>query len=220
MARPASLIDALRHSDEDLCALIGKWEDYLAHEKALSKHSLRAYQTDIAHFLNFLHRHTEEIVSIEKIADAPIQDFRSWLSRKALEGVKTSSRARSLSGLRNFYRWMDRNGYAHNISPSHLASPKLPHKIPRPLNIEDTLRLIAATSELGSDWVGARNRALLMLLYGGGLRIQEALDLTVGDVDHARDILTVTGKGSKERQVPYLKAVREAIDAYLQANPS
>jgi len=134
-----------------------------------------------------------------------------------MDGRGNSSRARSLSGVKNFLSWMDKQGIAHTPSVKTVRTPKLPRKLPRPL-LESQAMQVLNDSE-GDDWVDLRNRALFTLLYGCGLRIDEALSLTLSDLP--RDgFLRVVGKGRKERQVPVLSAVQATLDLYLKHYPS
>lgn len=193
-----------------------KWLTWLRVEKNVSAHTLRAYQADIAQFLNFLSDHAGGIISINNLSSARLADFRSWLSSRAMDGVKASSRARSLSGVKNFLKFLDRQGIAHNANIVSVRSPKLPRKLPRPLEQIQTERLMDNIDR--EDWVGARDRALMILLYGCGLRINEALSLTINDLPRD-DFIRVMGKGRKERQVPVLPIVSRTLNTYRDNCP-
>lgn len=137
-----------------------------------------------------------------------------------MDGTSNASRARSLSGLKNLIFWLDKNGVLHNAAISTVRSPKLPRKLPRPLQEGQTFELLdnaTITAKLG--WLGLRDRALFTLLYGAGLRIDEALKLNVGDIPAAGEMLRITGKGRKQRIVPLLDQIRFALQAYLDASP-
>ena len=203
----------------DLAKHLNDWQDYLRHEKQVSKHTLRAYCADLTHFLEFLVGHSESAPSLNDLSNVSISDFRAWLSRKAMEGTSNASRARSLSGIKNFLNWLDRRGIMHNAAVNVLRSPKIAHKLPRPLEENQAMRLLEeADLMVKEDWVGQRDRALFTLLYGCGLRIDEALSLNVKDMP--RDgFLRVIGKGQKERQVPVLEIVEKTLEAYLSMCP-
>jgi integrase/recombinase XerC len=205
----------------DLAKALKNWEDYLRFEKNVSKHTLRAYCADVAYFLEFLRGHIGEPPSLNSLSETSIRDFRSWLSRKAMDGNSNASRARALSGVKNFLNWMDRQGIMHNPALKIIRSPKLPRKLPRPLHENQAFRLLDGadiTAGNKEGWIGLRDRALFTLLYGCGLRIDEALSL---DLSHLpRDgVLQVLGKGRKERQVPVIKIVEEMLAEYLEACP-
>lgn len=203
----------------DLAGSLEKWQDYLRFEKNLSAHTVRAYAGDVSHFIHFLVMHTGEAPSLNTLSATRIRDFRSWLSRKAMDGAGNASRARSLSGVKNFLVWLDKHGIMHNAAIRTVRAPKLPHKLPRPLHETQAEEIIEQAGALvKDDWVAARNRALFMLLYGCGLRIGEALALTIGDMP--RDgFLRVRGKGNKERQVPVLPIVETTLQDFLTQYP-
>ncbi|MBX2834902.1 MAG: tyrosine recombinase XerC [Micavibrio sp.] len=204
----------------DLSNMLDKWQDYLRFEKQVSKHTFRAYNSDVTQFLDFLvHYRGGETLSLNALADMNIRDYRAWMSRRATSGAGNATRARGLSGVKNFLSWMDKRGYMHNAAISTVRSPKLPHKVPRPLQESQTDRLLKNISDFArTDWVGARDNALFTLLYGCGLRINEALSLDVKDIP-TDNFMRVRGKGNKERIVPLMDIVRSTLERYLELNP-
>lgn len=203
----------------DLQARLEQWTDYLRHEKALSRHTLRAYHSDIAHFITFLREHFGEPPGLNTLSQVTIRDFRSWMSNKANTGAGNASRARSLSGIKNLLNWLDKNGIMHNAAIQTVRSPKLPHKLPKPLHEKQAFRVLEDAGLLiKDDWIEQRNRALFTMLWGCGLRIDEALSLNIADLP--RDgFMRVLGKGGKERQVPVLGVVEQALTTYLALCP-
>lgn len=203
----------------DLAGKILKWDDYLRFEKNMSSHTLRAYGADVGHFIRFLFDHLATKPSLNDLSEVSIRDFRGWMSKKATDGASNASRARSLSGIKNFLTWLDKQGIMHNAAIHTVRSPKLPHKLPRPLHEEQAFDVIKYAGMMEKhDWVGLRNMALFMLLYGCGLRINEALSLDIKD--YPRDgFLRVIGKGDKERQVPILELVERTLVTYLENCP-
>ncbi len=202
----------------DLAEKYAAWLTYLALEKRFSKHTLRAYTTDMDYFFHFLTGHLGKPPSLADLGDASIRDFRSWLSKKTMEGSGAATRARSLASLRNFMKWLDRNGHLHNPAISSIRTPKLPKKIPRALPPKQAKEVIDHADEVAVPWVGLRDRALFMLLYGCGLRIDEALKLNYGTRPQAGEV-RVMGKGSKERMVPVIPVVERMLADYLAACP-
>lgn len=210
----------------DLATTLEKWLDYLRYEKRVSKHTFRAYTSDVTHFITFIREHFGKAPGLNDISNITITDFRAWMSNKAMggkdgngKGVGNASRARSLSGVKNFLTWMDKNGILHNAAISVVRSPKLPHKLPRPLH-ENQANNVLENADLlcAEDWIGQRDRALFTLLYGCGLRIDEALSLDIKGMPRDGSI-RVIGKGSKERQVPVIEIVETALSAYLALCP-
>lgn len=216
----ASPLDLSVDTAPDLFEAVGKWQVWLKVEKNVSPHTFRAYTGDLGQFLNFLRDHYDGDVGLNTLSAATLADFRSWLSRKSMDGLAASSRARSLSGVKNFLHWLDKQGIMHNAALSLVRTPKLPHKLPRPMEKVQAFRLLFDNVEDTKDekWVALRDRALFTLLYACGLRINEALALNIADLP--RDgFVRVMGKGGKERQVPTLPIVMETLAAYRAACP-
>ena len=206
-------------ASDDLRAAIGLWAAWLAGERRASAHTVAAYGRDLAFFLDFLTEHLGELPSLAAINALRPADFRAYLARRAGEGIERSSLTRGLSVLRGFVRFLQRRGLASTTALAALRSPKLPHGIPKPLTVDDATGSVNAAGEVaGSQWQGRRDTAILMLLYGCGLRISEALGLTRGEAPLG-EMLAITGKGGKQRLVPVLPAVREAVADYLAACP-
>ncbi|PZQ47891.1 MAG: recombinase XerC [Micavibrio aeruginosavorus] len=208
--------DILEKCASDLAAALRDWQQWLKVEKNVSKHTLRAYSGDLSQFVSFLSNHKGKALSIADVSDASLSEFRSWMSRQTMNGRANASRARTLSGLKNFLSWMDKQGLAHNAAIKTVRTPKLPRKLPRPLHEAQAFNIM---NDMGDgDWVGLRDRALFTLLYGCGLRIDEALSLDI--VHLPRDgFLRVIGKGRKERQVPVLPQIEKALTEYRAACP-
>lgn len=198
--------------------LIQRWLDWITHGKRLSPHTIRAYRTDIDDFLKFLNLHSGKIITLPLLADASLSDFRAWVGAKAADDVHARSRARAVSSLRHFYKWLDREGILHNPAIKVLRLPKLQQPLPRPMTAIATENLLETASDLQDGWTGLRDKALFTLLYCAGMRIDEALRLDCGQWPDA-DIMVITGKGSKQRQIVILDVVHEAMHTYLQACP-
>ena len=135
-----------------------------------------------------------------------------------------TSTARAFSSVRSFFRFLDKNGLAHNASVATIRTPKLPKSVPKALSERDMEDLLEAEPDQErAPWIDLRDGAVLILLYGAGLRIGEALSLTKGEVDEllksGRDTLAITGKGNKTRLVPLLPQALQALKAYYDACP-
>lgn len=203
----------------DLAARLDEWQDYLRFEKQVSKHTFRAYCGDIGYFLEFLTEHIGQSPSINNLSEVKLADFRAYMSRKAMGGASNASRARSLSGLKNFFGWLDKNGIMHNAAINTVRTPKLPHKLPRPLHEGQAMEVLKSAGLFAKeDWIAMRDRALFTLLYGCGLRIDEALSLNIDQMP-GNGFMRVLGKGSKERQVPVMDIVEAALQEYLALCP-
>ena len=194
------------------------WLAVLRYDRRLSPHTLRAYGDDTARFLAFLADHTGGPVTAETLAVLRPADFRAFLTVRRGEGLGPRGVQRALAALRSLYRHLERAGLAGSAAVKALRSPKIPHTLPRPLSESDALRVIAEAGSEKTKWLAARNVALITLLYGAGLRISEALSLKRG-MAALGQTLTIIGKGRKERMVPVIAAVREAIAAYMDCCP-
>ncbi|MGR3637659.1 MAG: tyrosine recombinase XerC [Shimia sp.] len=195
---------------------------FLTHLAALSgasENTLTAYQRDLIDYLTFMTSHKGAQQGLGPLTQIGVPDMRSWMASERADGLSARSLARKLSAVKSFYRWLaDREGFDPTAVLSTRA-PKFQAKLPRPL-AEDAAKAVIDTVELQSqsDWVGARDTAVITLLYGCGLRISEALGLTGADVPLPAS-LRIIGKGGKERVVPVIDAARDAVDAYVRLCP-
>lgn len=215
--------DAVSHEDltaTDLGRHYAEWLEYLAREKRFSPHTLRAYRHDLDAFLGFLTRHFGRVPGLNDLGQTTLSDFRSFLSRRTAEGAGPATRARALASVRHFLKWLDKLGYLHNPAIAHVRTPKQPKRLPRALPEAQARAAISAPAVAPNqpEWVTYRDHALFTLLYAAGLRIDEALKLNFKDRP-AGDFMRVTGKGSKERQVPVLPVILSALEPYLAACP-
>ncbi len=203
----------------DLAGAITAWQAWLAAERRVSLHTSDAYARDLAAFLTFLVDHIGGDPDLAALGALKPADFRSYLAHRANEGIARSSIARAMSTLRNFFRFLDRTGRIHNPAVKSVKTPRLPKSVPKALDETDALDTIRSAGALQDEpWLAARDQALMLLLYGCGLRLGEALSLTWG-TRTAGETLRVVGKGRKERIVPVLPIVKEAIEAYRNLCP-
>ncbi|MCF6234550.1 MAG: tyrosine recombinase XerC [Rhodobacteraceae bacterium] len=195
------------------------WLDTRKALAGASDNTIIAYQGDIADFLSFMTTHHAEPQGLGAIARISVGDMRSWMAKTRKCGVGARSLARKLSAVKSFYRWLaEREGFEPTAVLS-TRTPKFQNKLPRPL-AKDAARAMIETVELqsDSDWLAARDVAVVTLLYGVGLRISEALGLTGADTPLPA-VLRIIGKGGKERVVPVLPVAREAVNTYLRLCP-
>ena len=203
----------------DTRGAIYDWRSWIAHERRASKHTLDAYSRDLAAFLDFLTPHLGGLPDLAALDALRAADFRAFLACRVHPGISHSSLARAMSTLRNFFRFLDRNGLVHNAAIAAVRTPRPPPPLPRPLSEDEALDVINAAGESNrKTWIGRRDTALFTLLYGCGLRIDEALQLNRRDAPRA-DTMMITGKGGRQRVVPVLPLVTEAVAAYLEACP-
>ena len=207
-------------ADTRLAAILADWMRWLADERRVAAHTLDGYRRDLFGFIAFIADHQGEPPTPAILESLRPADFRAWLAKRAGDGLKRTSIARALSVVRNFFRWCERNGRLTNQAIQSVRTPRLPHAVPRPLSPVDARDVIdVARDSADEPWIGLRDAALFTLLYGCGLRISEALGLTPDQIGDATDLLVVDGKGGKQRMVPVLPVVREAVRAYVGACP-
>jgi integrase/recombinase XerC len=205
MARPA----------EDLKR---EWLASLAHERRASPHTLRAYGDDVARFLGFLHEHLGGAVNDRALARLVPADIRAFITVRRQAGLGGKGVQRALAAIRSFFRYLARENILESAAARNVRTPRVRRGLPRPLSESDAARAIEVAGEHGIEWIAARDTALLTLLYGTGLRISEAMSLKRGDVPLAPS-LSILGKGRKERVVPVIDPVRDAIAAYERLIP-
>ncbi|MFO1050030.1 MAG: tyrosine recombinase XerC [Geminicoccaceae bacterium] len=203
--------------------MLAAWRQWLATERRVAVRTLAGYEEDLAAFLRFMADHGGGQVGVAELAALGLPDLRAWLARRHAEGYARTSTARAMAAVRGFFRFAERRHGLHNPALQAVRTPRLPHRIPRPLPETDARELIGqARAEAHEAWVGLRDAALLLLLYGAGLRIGEALGLDrrdLGTDPRALRSLRIRGKGGKERLVPILPVIADAIGAYLAACP-
>jgi integrase/recombinase XerC len=210
-------------ADPQLAMLVEDWLSHLAGERRVSVHTLAAYRRDVSQFLHFLSVHFGETPSLALIGKIAPADLRAFLAARRKEGAGSRSLLRQLSGLRSFARHIERSGFAKLAVFSALRSPKLARRLPKALTAKAARAIVDAQSRADDsrpDWILARDAAVLGLLYGAGLRISEALSIKRKDAPVGRlDVLSIIGKGGKNRGVPVIAPVQKAIATYLDLCP-
>ena len=209
--------------ENNLKTKICEWFTWLEIEKQVSKNTSIAYFRDLKIFILFISKHFGKKINIEDLNNLTQMDFRSYLAHRSSEGLSRNSLGRSVSTLRNFFSYLELININSNPAIKTLQTPKIPSSIPRSVPTKDVLKVINEVKELYKDeWLAKRDTAILLLLYGCGLRISEALQLNGGDISPElikNGILKILGKGRKERLVPVLKKVSDSIYDYVDSCP-
>lgn len=202
-------------AEPEVVEIIHRWQNWLKDERKYSIHTCDAYFRDLADFTDFF----EEPLSFKRLSKMDIRDFRSYLADCAAHHLDKASMARHISTLKNFFKFLNRQKILNNTSISALTSPRRNKVLPRSFDVNQTFEVIeeSLVAEKNS-WQGLRDTAIFTILYGCGLRISEALGLNVGDINN-NDFVRIRGKGNKERIVPVLPQIREAISAYMAECP-
>jgi integrase/recombinase XerC len=208
----------------DVAAEISRWLGYLNAERRMSPKTLEAYRRDVGQFLGFLAGHLGGAPGLRELAALTPQDVRAFMAARRADGIGSRSLMRGLAGARSFARFLERNGKGKVGALSAVRAPKVAKTLPKPLAIGAAKRIADVglrTGEGRPPWILARDAAVLALLYGSGLRLSEALSLKRKDVPapNVGDSITVIGKGNKQRMVPVLPQVLEAVAAYLALCP-
>ena len=201
--------------------IIDGFRDYLLNTKHYSPNTATAYMFDISDFIGFMHKYNDIQVQIADIANANTMTFRAWLADRGRRNLTPQSTARAMSGLRTFYRWLKKYHNIRNDAIGLISSPRVPHKVSKAINTTDVSDMHTAIRIIDNSepWIAARDWALIVLIFGCGLRISEALSLKNHDIANHPDIIRIVGKGAKERIIPVLPAVYRAIDKYIELRP-
>ncbi len=203
--------------NETLCDFI----EYLAGARNYSAHTVGAYENDIRNFIKFYQDFCGKTLELDDMARADTIVFRAWLARRQRDGLTAKSTARALSGLRTFYRFLKRTYGINNDYIGLIGAPKIPRRLSKAIDAADVSQMRDAINAIDdkNPWIAARDWALVTLIFGCGLRISEALGLRNRDIMDRPDILRIRGKGNKERLVPVLPAVLDAIEKYVAIRP-
>ncbi|MDR3521303.1 MAG: tyrosine recombinase XerC [Acidocella sp.] len=202
-------------------ALRVKFLSWLGGERRAAPKTVETYGRDIAAFLGFLTNHIGGEPTAETLQNLRAADVRAWLAQEAKNGAGNATRAKKLSATATFFKFLHKRHGIETTALSLITRPRAKRPLPRALTQADAALV---TTDIGdasdSAAIQARDAALMCLLYGAGLRINEALSLNVGDIPSAGNPMRVTGKGSKQRIVPILPVVHEALATYLKLHPN
>lgn len=194
--------------------LLEAWGGHLRDDRRRSPHTVRAYVAAASRLM-----HNQDLADWEEAAALGIGDLRRQLAARRAEGLSNPSAARELSAIRSFVAFARARTGEADASAPRLRGPRLKKGLPRPITPDEAVNLAdLVAGSAGERWIGARDRAVLLLMYGAGLRIAEALSLTGGDLPLG-ETLNVTGKGGKQRVVPLLPLVRAAVEDYARKSP-
>ncbi len=185
---------------------------FCRNEKGLSTNSLQAYQSDLARFATHLNEgHSRRALSSDAVT---LDTLRSYLDDLRTAGLSDRSIARQVTALRGFFGYLTEEAQLKVDPTELLAMPKIGSSLPKYLDLESVNKLLVAPSDESAT--GLRDRAMLQLLYGAGLRVSELILLRVADVDQSAGVVRVIGKGNKQRLVPVGRHALLAMDEYLR----
>ena len=192
---------------------ITEFTEFLTHERRVSKHTIRAYRSDLRAFVSFVRE-----LGFEKGPDSLSAMYIRKYVAEIHDSTQARTRARKLSALRSFYKFMVSRGWVKDNVASTISSPKLPQPLPRGIGVDHVFQLLESEPPDSKNvQLEIRDKAIAELLYGAGIRAAELVNLDVADVDHRRDTIRVFGKGRKERIVPFGGKVKESLADWLVA---
>ncbi|WP_044157060.1 tyrosine-type recombinase/integrase [Ehrlichia ruminantium] len=204
-------------SNKELYDIVNDWKIWMEQEKRYSLNTVVSYVRDLDKLIEFLHKSTGCSVTLNDLVHVKIGDLRKWFASRYQCGVEAVTNARSLSALRNFFRYLSRMYYIDSQAVFYLSRPHLKKTLPKVLAGSHIEIILNYYKQLPQNWVDMRNFAIMMLLYGSGFRISEVVNLKFQDV--REDRLFITGKGNKERVVPILSVVYKSLCQYIECCP-
>ena len=171
-------------------------------------------------FFSFFFKYFDCEININIITNINHKEIRCWLSYMHDKGIQSTSVARKLSTIRTFYRWLEKFHNIRNESIYIVSTPKLKETLPKAVDDSDIKKIIDFVSHNFSGWIYQRNIALIVLMYGCGLRISETLNLTLKDWKSISDnTMIITGKGNKQRMILLLPIIIQSVENYLNNVP-
>ena len=191
--------------------LVGGYLHMLANERGASTHTLRAYQRELHGFAAYMAKHHASRRTVDRIEHTHIRAFLGTLYDR---GLSKPSAARALAAIRSWFKWLARAGYVKQNVASLVSTPRLPKHLPRVPSIEQLNRVVDTVNVDAASWP-ARDRAIVELLYGCGIRNAELTGLNLEDIHWANEAILVRGKGQKQRYVPLGDAAALALRAYI-----
>lgn len=214
------MAEYLTIAHKDVIKQQSSWLINLESERRLSDKTVEAYERDLRQFLIFMTDYLAKPPCIKDLADIRPADLRGFLASRRRDGAGARTLGRGLAGVRSFLRYLEKKGLANASGARAVRSPKQSKSLPKPLTAQDAIRVTNQDLQMIDEpWLAARNTAVMVLLYGCGLRISEALNLMRGEIGRKTDTLRIQGKGGKSRIVPILPVAIEAIETYINLCP-
>jgi integrase/recombinase XerC len=208
-------------AEPDLIDATARWERHLSGERRLSPKTVEAYARDARQFFVFLTTHLAGPPKLADLRALATTDIRAFMASRRNDGAGSRTLARGIAGIRSLIRFLEKEGSANGAALRAIRPPRQKKSLPKPLAPAAALAVVDAMNSLNEEpWIAARDAAVLALLYGAGLRISEALGLRRSDAPGAGNTtLRIRGKGGKERVVPILPVIADAVAAYLAVCP-
>ena len=208
------------HAVPETLEAIHSWQNWLRNERCYSAHTLDAYFRDLSDFFAYFSEDKKRDINLNDLKKLNIRNFRSYIAFRASLHISKTTLSRNISGIKNFFHWLDNNDIVKNSAIGLISHPRQPKILPKALEVNDTFDVLETCLQLCKEpWRGKRDAAILTLLYGCGLRISEALNLNFGDINDNSNFLRIKGKGNKERIVPIFPLIWTKIAEYIEECP-
>tara|TARA_B100001123_G_scaffold313680_1_gene350896 strand:+ start:287 stop:1252 length:966 start_codon:yes stop_codon:yes gene_type:complete len=212
-----SLLEKNKFLSEDIANAVSSWTDWLIFEKNLSHNTIAAYHQDFYWFISFVIKHlNKHKITKKNLTDLKLLDFRAWLSSYSLGPPerKPVTLMRARASINSFFYFCSIKNILNNNNILMLRPPKTSKNLPHPISRNSAYKILEYTSHQQKDqWKNTRDKALFALLWGCGLRVSEALALNVKQINE--NVLLISGKGGKQRQIPLLKEIKELLNIWL-----
>ena len=197
---------------------LNSWLEWLDFEKRLSSNTVLAYKNDLESFLLFLEDYNSCKVDMKILKDSDKTSIRGWFYQRIQKGITPRSNARALSSIKNFFLFLIKKKIISSSKVLQVKSPKFKDSLPRPLSLKQMIDIIKSLKANKKEWVARRNISILLLLWGVGLRISEALNLKYTNINSGEQII-IKGKGNKERIIPLTKEIKKYLDEMISITP-
>jgi integrase/recombinase XerC len=212
------LLQKMSYITDNLSSTIQNWYNWLSYEKHYSSNTTSSYRTDLLLFFQFLNNHYGDIIDKKHLKEISTQDIRAWLVLLKNRDYNITSYARYISSLKNFFNYLQKFENIENKNPHYIKIKNNKNHLPKSIGKIDAKLVLDESLNISTElWLQLRDFALITLIYGCGLRISEALSITLADI--GGDFITITGKGKKQRSVPIITPVTNAINDYIKHCP-
>ena len=188
--------------------IMEKWLFFLENEKQYSIHTIRAYKADITGFLTFLATSERRLTQVDKY------DIRSFLAASKKNSPSATTTNRKLSSLKQLFRWLQKKKYIKRNPVANIHRPRIPQHLPKVLEVDEACNVVENPTQKGKFL--SRNTALLEMLYGAGIRVSEAANINIDDIDMEQSLVEIFGKGRKKRIVPFGPPAKEALLSWFK----
>lgn len=221
MVKNAEESQSIFFASQDVMRARCDWLTLLSQTRRLAALTIEAYERDSRQFFAFLTKHLGKPATFHDLEKLRVADLRAFLADRRRKGIGPRTLGRGLAGIRSFFSYLSREGLAQIPAVKIVRSPRQPKSLPKPVSVADALTLVKDATQLEDEpWIRARNAAVLILLYGCGLRISEALALKPSDLNNTQQTsLYIKGKGGKTRMVPVMAVIHQAIADYKKKCP-